>query len=204
MIFLSKHRFFWVLTCFGVFVAFGCQRPGSQNIPKLEAALEEIQHGLELLGAVNLDSIDQVNSRISERFKDVDWLTADTKLVFSVDDAMILGDWANARRLMKPGSNRIQALQSEGEVCQTQISSLRKAIHQGATLDGKGEPMDEAYFNAQSNRELSIAQAWTEQTKETLDRLSRGLAFEAGARPSVDSLIRAKRAEWAQQIAATQ
>ena len=92
-------------------------------------------------------------------------------------------------------------LKKQGTLCLAQMDNLGDAIRQGATEDANGTPMDEAYFERESSREIDIADQWRLAVDETARLFDLGMGLEGESRMSIDSLIRAKRAEWAQTIA---
>ena len=92
-------------------------------------------------------------------------------------------------------------MKAEGQKGLSQLENLANAIRNKATHDSEGTPMDEAYFADASKRELDWVGQWQAAVAETERLVGSGLALEASTRTSLDSLIRAKRAEWAQQIA---
>jgi len=181
-------------------LAIGCTTAGAEHVKPLEQARADVQTGLATLHAWNVDSVSEARARIAERFKDLDWLTGDSLVTFRVQDADIVGDWARARRFLKDGPERLRQLAADGATCETQCAGLAAAIRQGAEVDAEGTPMDEAYFRVQVARELEVVAQWTQAVAETARLVSLGTTLEGATRPRIDSLIVAKRAEWAQQI----
>ena len=181
-------------------LAVGCTSTGAEHVAPLEKARADVQTGLATLHAWNVDSVSAARARIAERFKDLDWLVADTLVAFRVEDADLVGDWARARRFLKDGPERLRQLSADGATCETQCAGLVAAIRQGAEVDAEGTLMDEAYFRVQVARELDVVAQWSQAVEETERLVSLGTALEGATRPRIDSLIVAKRAEWAQQI----
>ena len=184
-----------------VLACAGCSQPGDAELSGLRDAQGRVKAGLETLETWNADSVAEARSRVAERFKDLDWLVADSALTFSIEDGQRIGDWTRVNRFLKDGPERLNALAREGEVCLEQLAGLESAIQSGATEDANGTPMDEAYFNREAAREIALVGQWEAAVAETERLVSSGLELEKSARASLDSLIRAKRAEWAQQIA---
>ena len=89
--------------------------------------------------------------------------------------------------------------QKQGDLCLMQIGNLSDAIRTGATEDANGTAMDETYLERESKREidLPINGAWLQMK---LQGFSPGIELERRAQMSIDSLILAKRSEWAQAI----
>ena len=75
---------------------------------------------------------------------------------------------------------------------------------QRAEVDAEGTVMDEAYFARQVQREIEAVNAWRATLADTKRMVEAGTLLEGTTRASMDSLILVKRAEWAQQIAATE
>ena len=179
----------------------GCTKPGEAELVNLRLAQHQVQQGLDMLQLWHEDSVANARTRVSERFLDLDWLTADTSLDYSLEDAQIIGDWTRVRRFLKDGPERLVGLEKEGQYCLSQLQNLVEAIEAGATKDANGTAMDETYFAREAGKESAAASAWLAAAQETERLLTLGTQLEASARSSIDSLIVAKRAEWAQNIA---
>ena len=179
----------------------GCSQPGDVHLAALGEAEERVEASWDILAQWHVDSVAACRERVAMRFKDLDWLVADSTLTFTVDDGQLIGDWARVRRYLKDGPTRLTMLKNQGMICLDQMGNLGEAIRQGATEDANGTPMDEAYFERESSRELDIADQWRLAVDETARLLQLGFDLEGESRAPIDSLIRAKRAEWAQTIA---
>ena len=179
----------------------GCAQPGDVHLDGLGEAEERVEDGIAILEQWHVDSVAACRERVAMRFKDLDWLVADTTLIFTVDDGQRIGDWARVRRYLKDGPTRLTMLKKQGTLCLAQMGNLGDAIRQGATEDANGTPMDEAYFERESLREIGVADQWRLAVNETARLLDLGMTLERDSRASIDSLIRTKRAEWAQTIA---
>ena len=179
----------------------GCAQPGDVHLAALGEANERVEAGLDILEQWHVDSVAACRERVAMRFKDLDWLVADSTLTFTIDDGQLIGDWARVRRYLKDGPTRLTMLKKQGALCLAQMGNLSDAIQQGATEDANGTPMDEAYFERESSREIGIADQWRLAVDETARLLQLGVDLEGESRAPIDSLIRAKRAEWAQTIA---
>lgn len=179
----------------------GCAQQGDAHLASLGEAEDRVERGMNVLEQWPVDSVAACRERVATRFKDLDWLSADTTLTFTVDDGQLIGDWARVRRYLKDGPTRLTMLKKQGTICLDQMGNLSNAIRQGATEDANGTSMDEAYFERESSREIDIADQWCAAVDETARLLNLGIDLEGETRLSIDSLIRAKRAEWAQTIA---
>ena len=179
----------------------GCTQPGDVHLAALGEAEERVEAGMDFLEQWDVDSVAACRERVAMRFKDLDWLMADTTLTFTVDDGQLIGDWARVRRYLKDGPTRLTMLKKQGTLCLAQMGNLSDAIQQGATEDANGTPMNEAYFERESLREIGIADQWRLAVDETIRLFDLGMDLEGESRMSIDSLILAKRAEWAQAIA---
>ena len=188
-----------VLTMVAIWM--GCSKPGDENLSALNEAKRNVDTGLATLDHWNVDSTKAVRERVSEKFKDLDWLMADSSLTFGVDEGQIIGNWVRARRYLKNAPERITVLGNEGRLCASQLQNLIQAINSQATEDANGTPLDEAYFQRESKREIEAVSQWREAVSETDRMVQLGVDLEQSTRVAIDSLIRAKRAEWAQNIA---
>jgi len=145
----------------------GCAQQGDVHLASLGEAEDRVERGMNILEQWPVDSVAACRERVATRFKDLDWLVADTTLTFTVDDGQLIGDWARARRYMKDGPTRLTMLKKQGTICLDQMGNLSKAIRQGATEDANGTSMDEAYFERESSREIDIADQWCAAVDET-------------------------------------
>jgi hypothetical protein len=179
----------------------GCAKPGDDHLAPLNDAHRAVEQGMTALATWDVDSVKAARNRVGERLKDLDWLVADTTLTFAVADGQLIGDWNRVKRFLKDGPERLTALAKEGKVCLAQLDNLAAAIREEATVDSEGTPMDEVYFAKAAARELELVAKWEAAIAETKRLVSSGLELEGQTRASLDSLIRAKRAEWARQIA---
>lgn len=176
---------------------FSCSQPGDTHLGDLRSAERDVNAGMSILSAWNVDSVAAARERVAMRFQDLDWLVADSTLVYTVEDGQLIGNWARVKRFLKDGPTRLTNLDTQGELCLSQLDNLMQAIRSGATADANGTPMDEAYFDKQASRELKAAEQWGLAVAETERLISLGIELEAATRASIDSLIRVKRAEWA-------
>ena len=186
-----------ILFLLGTAVFFSCSQPGDTHLGDLRNAERDVQAGMSMLSAWNVDSVAAARERVAARFQDLDWLVADSSLVYTVEDGQLIGDWARVKRFLKDGPTRLTTLDSQGALCLAQLTNLMQAIRGGATEDANGTPMDEAYFDKEAARELKAAEQWGLAVAETERLISLGIELEAATRASIDSLIRVKRAEWA-------
>ena len=106
------------------------------------------------------------------------------------------------KRHLKDAPQRIRALNEQGALCNTQLANLIGAIRNGAEVDANGVAMDEVYFQRQAQNELNAVAKWLAFVADTRRLIDAGMVLEAATRAPMDSLLQAKRAEWAQQIAA--
>jgi len=72
---------------------------------------------------------------VALRFKDLDWLVADSTLSYTVADGQLIGDWARVKRFLKDAPTRLTTLDTQGTLCLSQLDDLMSAIRQGATVD---------------------------------------------------------------------
>ena len=190
---MTKQVLFLLVTA----AFFSCSQPGDTHLGDLRSAERDVNAGRAIRSAWNVDSVAAARERVAMRFQDLDWLVADSTLVYTVEDGQLIGNWARVKRFLKDGPTRLTALDKQGELCLSQLDNLIQAIRGGATEDANGTPMNEAYFDKQAARELKAAEQWGLAVAETERLISLGIELEAATRASIDSLIRVKRAEWA-------
>ena len=178
-----------------------CAGPGQPQLAPLCAAAVQVDEGMAQVGVWNIDTLAAIRTRVDERVRDLTWLMADSTLTFSVEDGQLIGDWARVKRHLKDAPQRIQALNEQGALCNTQLANLIGAIRSGAEVDANGVAMDDVYFQRQAQNELNAVAKWLAFVEDTRRLIDAGMDLEAVTRAPMDSLLQAKRAEWAQQIA---
>ena len=178
-----------------------CEQPENKHIAPLMESQQKVSRGIAELAVWHVDSVQAAKARIEERFDDLDWLMPQESLTKSPQDGPIIGDWSRAKRFLKDGPDRLVKLKIEGQLCLDQIDHLMTDIRSNVERDLEGTPIDEAYLKQATSKEIHAANQFELAAQETSRLVRLGLELEQQARPSIDSLIRAKRAEWAQQIA---
>ena len=86
----------WVCFC-----SASCSQPGDHNLNDLDKARVDVEEAMQVLAEWNMDSVAAAKGRVAMRFKDLDWLMADTTMTFGVDDAQLIGHWERVRRFFK-------------------------------------------------------------------------------------------------------
>ena len=185
-------------------VTSSCTHPGTTHLPVLSATADSVEMGMATLQGMSADSAEAIRTRVETKMNDLVWLMQDSLVDFSVEEAQIMGDWVRVKRFLKDGPERLNTLDAEGKRCLDQLNNLQAAIRQGAEVDAEGTAMDEAYFARQVQREIEAVNAWRATLADTKRMVEAGTLLEGTTRASMDSLILVKRAEWAQQIAATE
>ena len=69
-------------------------------------------------------------------------------------------------------------------------------------MDANGVTMDDAYFQRQAQNELNAVATWLAFVEDTRRLIAAGIDLENVTRAPMDSLLQAKRSEWAQHIVA--
>ena len=179
-----------------------CAGPGQPHLTPLREAAAQVDEGMAQVGAWNVDTLTTIRARVDERVRDLTWLMADSTLTFSVEDGQLIGDWARVKRHLKDAPQRVNALNEQGAQCTSQLANLIGAIRNGAEVDALGVTMDDAYFQRQAQNELNAVAKWLAFVEDTRRLIDAGMELEAVTRAPMDSLLQAKRAEWAQHIAA--
>ena len=179
-----------------------CAGPGQPHLTPLRKAAAQVEGGMAQVVDWNVDTLTAIQARVDERVRDLTWLMADSTLTFFVEDGQLIGDWARVKRHLKDAPQRVNALKEQGALCTSQLANLIKAIRNGAEVDARGVTMDDAYFQRQAQNELNAVAKWLAFVEDTRRLIDAGMDLEAVTRAPMDSLLQAKRAEWAQHIAA--
>lgn len=179
-----------------------CGGPGQSHLTPLREAADQVEDGMAQVGAWNVDTLQAIRARVNERVRDLTWLMADSTLTFSVADGQLIGDWARVKRHLKDAPQRVNALNAQGALCISQLSHLLGAIRSGADVDANGVAMDNEYFQRQAQNELNAVATWLAFVEDTRRLVAAGIELETDTRAQMDSLLQAKRSEWAQHIVA--
>jgi len=179
-----------------------CAGPGQAHLTPLCEAAAQVEGGMAQVVDWNVDTLTAIRARVDERMHDLTWLMADSTLTFSVEDGQLIGDWARVKRHLKDAPQRVNALKEQGALCTSQLANLIRAIRNGAEVDAHGVTMDDVYFQRQAQNELNAVAKWLAFVEDTRRLIDAGMDLEAVTRAPMDSLLQAKRAEWAQHIAA--
>ena len=174
-----------------------------ENIDKtpLEEAIIQLDSILVVVNGFPIDSILAVRERLDIAKNDVRWLGLDSNITFIRSDAPIIADLSKASRFLKDAPSRIQGLINQCGKSLNQIEGLISVIDMGANIDALGDVVDSDYIALNSSIELAIVIDLDSVFHETKRYIRLGLETDDACWNEVDSLIRAKKSEWAHIIA---
>ena len=138
---MTKQVLFLLVTA----AFFSCSQPGDTHLGDLRSAERDVNAGMSILSAWNVDSVAAARERVAMRFQDLDWLVADSTLVYTVEDGQLIGNWARVKRFLKDGPTRLTALDKQGELEHTihivaSAHILRCTIAMGISLHKQPSP----------------------------------------------------------------
>jgi len=167
----------------------------------LEEALVDADSISVLVAGFHSDSIISVRERLNSAKAEIQWLGVETSVEFIREDAPIISKLSTASRYLKDAPQRLDGLKRESERCIMQIKGLIEIIDSGATIDAKGDTINDGYISENASREIEAVKMLIEAYDET-ERLFRlGLETDAVHWVSIDSLITVKKGVWARSIA---
>lgn len=192
-----------LLTIIAVGISFffltACNENG--DVVEINSALDRVALVQTAVSAFPLDSIGVVRTRLTEAKDDIKWLALDSNVVFVKSDAKAVGDLALASRYLKDTPGRISGLVNEIGRCKTQLTGLKELIELSATLDAKGDTIDDVYLKKNLDIEIEAVNNLESALFETSRLIRLGLETDSASWASIDSLITEKKGLWARGIA---
>ena len=173
----------------------------NRNKAPLESAIIQLDSMLVVVNGFQLDSIMSVRERLDNAKNDVRWLGLDSNITFIRSDAPVIGDLSKASRFLKDAPSRILGLKNQCDESLAQIKGLISIIDLGANSDANGDKIDSDYISLNTSIELGIVSDLDSVFRETSRYIRLGLETDAASWGKVDSLLRAKKSEWAHNIA---
>jgi hypothetical protein len=181
-----------------VLVPIGCGENKTQI--ELKKAIERIEIISKKLGELPLDSISSVRIRLSEAKDDLQWLGIDSNVVFVRSDSKVIEELSKASRYLKDTPNRLRGLLNEIGRCRIQLSGLGEAIVSGADIDSLGDTINGAYIKHNARVEIEAVEKLESVLDETLRLIRLGLETDSAGWSAIDSLLLAKKGQWARGI----
>lgn len=168
---------------------------------ELLKALESVASISKELDQIPLDSIANVKERLSSAKDDVRWLGLDSNVVFVKADVKVIEGLSKASRFLKDASSRYKGLTNETERCKKQLDGLREIIESGANRDALGDTIDDTYIKTNARFEIEAVATLGELVDETTRLIRLGLEADSAGWGAIDSLLVAKKGEWARGVA---
>jgi hypothetical protein len=186
-----------------VFCAIAMLTSCSENANKsaLNTALNTADSILVQVEAIPTDSVNSVRIRLATAKEEVRWLGSEENVDFVREDAPVINELAKASRYLKDAPSRILGLKNESSRCRNQITGLIAVIDSNATIDSKGDTITDAYIAENTLREIEAVEELVEAYIETERLIGLGFRTDSAAWPSIDSLLLAKKSDWAKGVA---
>jgi len=195
--FLSQLFLFCVASSL-VLIQVGCGENKTQI--DLFEALERVESISEKLDQIPMDSIANVQDRLSAAKDDIRWLGTDSNVVFVRADVKVIEGLSKASRFLKDASSRYKGLMNETDRCKKQLYSLREVIESGANRDALGDTIDDDYIKTNARFEVEAVATLGELVDESIRLIRLGLEADSAGRGAIDSLLLAKKGEWARGV----
>ena len=192
------HLFLFCVASSLVLIQFGCGENKTQI--ELNKALEVVETISEKLDEFPMDSIANVQDRLSAAKDDIRWLGIDSNVVFVRADVKVIEGLSKASRFLKDASSRYKGLTNETERCKKQLDGLREIIESGANRDALGDTIDDTYIKTNARFEIEAVATLGELVDETTRLIRLGLEADSAGWGAIDSLLVAKKGEWARGV----
>lgn len=193
-----SHLFLFCVASSLVLIQFGCGENKTQI--ELKKALEVVETISEKLDEFPMDSIANVQDRLSAAKDDIRWLGIDSNVVFVRADVKVIEGLSKASRFLKDASSRYKGLMNETDRCQKQLYSLREVIETGANRDALGDTIDDGYIVKNARFEIEAVATLGELVDESIRLIRLGLEADSAGWKAIDSLLMAKKGEWARGV----
>ena len=193
-----SHLFLFCVASSLVLIQFGCGENKTQI--ELNKALEVVETISEKLDEFPMDSIANVQDRLSAAKDDIRWLGIDSNVVFLRADVKVIEGLSKASRFLKDASSRYKGLMNETDRCQKQLYSLREVIETGANRDALGDTIDDGYIVKNARFEIEAVATLGELVDESIRLIRLGLEADSAGWEAIDSLLMAKKGEWARGV----
>ena len=193
-----SHLFLVCVASSLVLIQFGCGENKTQI--ELKMALEVVETISEKLDEFPMDSIANVQDRLSAAKDDIRWLGIDSNVVFVRADVKVIEGLSKASRFLKDASSRYKGLMNETNRCQKQLYSLREVIQSGANRDALGDTIDDEYIVKNARFEIEAVATLGELVDESIRLIRLGLEADSAGWGAIDSLLVAKKGEWARGV----
>ena len=193
-----SHLFLFYVASSLVLIQFGCGENKTQI--ELKKALEVVETISEKLDEFPMDSIANVQDRLSAAKDDIRWLGIDSNVVFVRADVKVIEGLSKASRFLKDASSRYKGLMNETDRCQKQLYSLREVIETGANRDALGDTIDDEYIVKNARLEIEAVATLGELVDESIRLIRLGLEADSAGWEAIDSLLMAKKGEWARGV----
>ena len=193
-----SHLFLFCVASSLVLIQFGCGENETQTA--LNNALEKVEILAEKVEQIPMDSVASVRDRLSRAKDDIRWLGLDSNVVFVRSDAEAVEKLSQASRFLKDAPSRYNGLINEIGRCRTQLYGLREVLESGANIDSLGDTINDEYINLNARFEVEAVAKLEALVVETLRLIRLGLETDSAGWGTIDSLIVAKRGEWARGV----
>ena len=193
-----SHLFLFCVASSLVLIQFGCGENETQTA--LNNALEKVEILAEKVEQIPMDSVASVRGRLSRAKDDIRWLGLDSNVVFVRSDAEAVEKLSQASRFLKDAPSRYNGLINEIGRCRTQLYGLREVLESGANIDSLGDTINDEYINLNARFEVEAVAKLEALVVETLRLIRLGLETDSAGWGTIDSLIVAKRGEWARGV----
>ena len=193
-----SHLFLFCVASSLVLIQFGCGENKTQI--ELNKALEVVETISEKLAEFPMDSIANVQDRLSAAKDDIRWLGIDSNVVFVRADVKVIEGLSKASRFLKDASSRYKGLMNETDRCKKQLDSLGEVIESGANRDALGDTIDDEYIKTNARFEVEAVATLGELVDESIRLIRLGLEADSAGWGAIDSLLVAKKGEWARGV----
>lgn len=156
------------------------------EISQLKELISEVEKSKEDFKQIDFDQA----SAVSVETKTImNKLTKKYKGELSKEQASIVNDFNNVKRLLKDFDRQHKRVNDEFERTNSQLNALLSTLQDGNTVDASGNQIDVNYVSKQMGIETKVAQSLIREVDEFSKRCDRALNNYTTAKPAMENLL---------------
>lgn len=183
---MKKMKFAkWSLILF-LFSACAMNSSYQAEISQLKDLIEAVQKSkieFEKIDASQLSEVSAESKSVMSSFN------KNYKGELSKDQASIINDFNNIKRLLKDFDRQHKRVIDEFSRTEAQLTGFRKTLENGNTVDASGNQIDQNYVSKQMAVETRVAQSLIREVDELDKRCTKALKNYELAKPAMENLL---------------
>jgi hypothetical protein len=149
---LSKYLSAFLLI--SLFIACGGVKNPEEKVKRIEAKLLSLDSAEKTFASLNFDQLQMMNDSVESHLNYIQrtYVGKQTETL-----AKPLSNYRSLKKILPDIGKRSKMMESELTKTKKQLSDLKEAIKSGATIDGVGNKIDNAYVERVLKEEMDVA-----------------------------------------------